>query len=225
MSLLKRSNMYWPINMLSLKSSNMYWSTNMLSRIGSNMHWLHQYATKFNMIYKTYWNSYRFSQPQVNLFYCFSRLHVMTMKMRNIIMWISINPFRTGFKVLYWKQLKSDRVLKGLTVRRHVLFSPSSLLPLAQICASRRSCRCEQCAVSFSLFPSNHWSIPNPSLVTHSPIPIPILILSHVYSHSHPNLMTCVVIHVPWICDSISIYSHVATHPPRVSLLQCYFFP
>ena len=59
MSLLKRSNMYWPINMSSLKSSNMYWSTNMSSRIGNNMHWLHQYATKFNTIYNTYWNSYR----------------------------------------------------------------------------------------------------------------------------------------------------------------------
>ena len=59
MSLLKRSNMYWPINMSSLKSSNnMYWSTNMSSRIGSNMHWLHQYATKFNIIYNTYWNSF-----------------------------------------------------------------------------------------------------------------------------------------------------------------------
>ena len=40
----------------------MYWSTNMSSRIGSNMHWLHQYATKFNMIYNTYWNSYRIVQ-------------------------------------------------------------------------------------------------------------------------------------------------------------------
>ena len=59
MSLIKRSNMYWPINMSSLKSSNMYWSTNMSSGIGSNIHWLHQYATKFNMIYNTYWNSYR----------------------------------------------------------------------------------------------------------------------------------------------------------------------
>ena len=62
MSSVKRSNMYWPINMSSLKSSNMYWSTNMSSRIGSNMHWLHQYATKFNRIYKTYWNSYRIVQ-------------------------------------------------------------------------------------------------------------------------------------------------------------------
>ena len=40
----------------------MYWSTNMSSTSGSNMHWLHQYATKFNMIYYTYWNSYRIVQ-------------------------------------------------------------------------------------------------------------------------------------------------------------------
>ena len=66
MSLLKCSNMYWPINMSSQKSSNMYWSTNMSSRIGSNTHWLHQYATKFNMIYKTYWNSYRIVQGMIS---------------------------------------------------------------------------------------------------------------------------------------------------------------
>ena len=47
---------------ISLKSSNMYWSTNMSSRIDSKMHWLHQYATKFNIIYYTYWNSYRIVQ-------------------------------------------------------------------------------------------------------------------------------------------------------------------
>ena len=38
---------------------NMYWSTNMSFRIRSNMRWLHQYATEFNMIYNTCWNSYR----------------------------------------------------------------------------------------------------------------------------------------------------------------------
>ena len=66
-SLLKRSNMYWHINMSSLKSSNMYWSTNnMSSRIGSNMHWLHQYATKFNMMYNAYWDSYRIIQGMVS---------------------------------------------------------------------------------------------------------------------------------------------------------------
>ena len=70
MSLLKRSNMYWPINMpSSLKCSNMYWSINMSSRIGSNMHLLHQYATKFNMIYNTYWNSYRIVQGRYENLY------------------------------------------------------------------------------------------------------------------------------------------------------------
>ena len=39
---------YWPINISSLKSSN--------------MRWLHQYVTKFNMLYNTYWNSYRIVQ-------------------------------------------------------------------------------------------------------------------------------------------------------------------
>ena len=62
MSFFKRSNMFWPINRSSLKSSNMYCSTNISSRNGSNMHWLHQYPTKFNIIYNTYWNSYRIVQ-------------------------------------------------------------------------------------------------------------------------------------------------------------------
>ena len=77
MSLLKRSRTYWLINMSSLKSSNMYWSTSMSFRIGSNRHWLHQYATKFNMIYNTYWKSYRIVQDMIfpnnyNIFLRFS---------------------------------------------------------------------------------------------------------------------------------------------------------
>ena len=86
MSSLKRSNMYWSTNIYLLKHSNMYWpinvsslkcrycSTIMSSRIGSNMHWLHQYATKFKMIYNTYWNSYRIVQGVKIIFLILSGL-------------------------------------------------------------------------------------------------------------------------------------------------------